>query len=74
MYNNINNINNQPQSIFNEENNNVVDESFSMDYGDTYQKQMIFNDNNNLNETILEQKLRNGRNTVEIQTTILILI
>ena len=62
MYNNINNINNQPQSIFNEENNNVVDESFSMDYGDTYQKQMIFNDNNNLNETILEQKLRNGRN------------
>ena len=62
MFNNFNNnINNQPQTIFNQENNNIVDESFSMDYGDTYQKQMFFNDNN-LNETILEQKMKNARN------------
>jgi len=52
---------NSKRNIFNQENNNIVDESFSMDYGDTYQKQMFFNDNN-LNETILEQKMKNARN------------
>ena len=56
-----NNLNNQPKSIFDEENPNIVDESFSMDYADTYQKQMLIGDNN-LNETILEQKLKNARN------------
>ena len=59
-----NNINNQPKSIFDEKNINVVDESFSIDYADTYQKQMFIEDNN-LNETILEQKLKNGGNPNE---------
>ena len=55
-----NNINNQPKSIFDED--NVVEESFSMDYGDTYQKQMFLDDDNNLNQTILEQKMKNIKN------------
>ena len=51
---------NQPKSKFNEGNINVVDESFSLDFADTYQKQMFFEDNN-LNETILEHKLKNDK-------------
>ena len=53
-----NNINNQPNTIFNENNGNIVDESFSMDYADTFQRQMNLDDNN-LNETIIEQKYKN---------------
>ena len=55
-----NNINNQPKSIFEQQNENIVDESFSMDYADTFKKQM-FIDNNNLNETVLEQKFKNAQ-------------
>ena len=51
-----NNINNQPNPFFDP--NNIVDESFSLDYADTFQKQMQL-ENNNLNETVLEQKYRN---------------
>ena len=55
-----NNINNQPNSIFDQYNGNIVDESFSIDYADTFQKQMQLEDNN-LNETVLEQKYRNAQ-------------
>ena len=57
------NYNNQPSSMFDNDNNgqNYVNDSFSMDYADTYQKQAFVEDNN-LNETILEQKMRNRNN------------
>ena len=35
-----------------------IEESFSQDYGDAYGKELYFNDNN-LNDTILDQKMRN---------------
>ena len=57
------NYNSQPSSMFDNDNNgqNYVNESFSMDYADTYQKELFVEDNN-LNETILEQKMRKGNN------------
>ena len=48
-------------SLFGEE---YIEESFSMDYADTYEKEMRFADNN-LNETILEQKLKKLKNSVQ---------
>ena len=47
-------------NIFGESNN--IDESFSVDYADTYEKEMKYTDNN-LNETILEQKIRKMKNS-----------
>lgn len=41
-------------------NNKCIEESFSNDYGDNFGKELNFNDNN-LNETILDQKLRNNK-------------
>ena len=41
-------------------NNKCIEESFSHDYGDNFGKELNFNDNN-LNETILDQKMRNNR-------------
>ena len=41
-------------------NNKCIDESFSVDYADNFGKELNFEDNN-LNETILEQKMRNNR-------------
>ena len=46
-------------------NNVYIEESFSQDYGDNYGKELNFNDNN-LNETILDQKMRNHRNNQNV--------
>jgi hypothetical protein len=55
------NYNNQPQTIFDQINNeqNIVNETFSCDYADTYKKQLFIEDNN-LDETILEKKMKKG--------------
>ena len=48
-------------SLFGED---YIEESFSMDYADTYEKEMHFADNN-LNETILEKKMKKLKNSVQ---------
>ena len=61
MNQNNNNDENFKPSLFGEE---YIEESFSVDYADTYEKEMRFTDNN-LNETILEQKLKKLKNSVQ---------
>ena len=51
--------NNPANNLFDEY--NTAEESFSVDYADTYEKEMHFADNN-LNETILEKKIKESRN------------
>ena len=51
--------------FFNED--NMANESFSQNYADAYEKQMNFNfRDNNLNETVLEQKLKKIKNSIKI--------
>ena len=56
------NNNNLPQNGYPSfsSNNKCIEESFSHDYGDNFGKELDFNDNN-LNETILDQKMRNNK-------------
>ena len=54
---------NNPYSLFDE--CNTAEESFSVDYADTYEKELHFADNN-LNETILEKKIKESRKNVNI--------
>ena len=58
---NQNNQNNY-KGLFSPEGDYTIDESFSVDYADTYEKQMQFTDIN-LNETILESKLKRIKTT-----------
>ena len=57
MNNNQNYQNNKaPGYLFSDE-KDIIGESFSVDYTDAYQKQIAYDDNN-LNETVLEQKFK----------------
>ena len=53
---------NNPKNLFDEF--NKEEESFSVDYADTYEKEMRLVDNN-LNETILEQKIKKLKNSTK---------
>ena len=49
------------QNFNNFRNNDYVNESFSVNYADAYGKELAFDDNN-LNETVLEQKMKKMKN------------
>ena len=51
----------EPGYLFSD-NQDIISESFSVDYTDTYEKQIAYADNN-LNETILEQKFKKMNKT-----------
>ena len=50
----------EPGFLF-RDNRDIVSESFSVDFADTYEKQIAYGDNN-LNETVLEQKYKKYKN------------
>ena len=61
--NNNNNNNNEGKiSLFDEE-KSIIDESFSVDFADAYEKEINFG-NKDVNETILEQKMKQMNNSI----------